>query len=64
MRRIKTTPSFTETVRGMKAGEVAKVHTTDCKETVLRNIVCRLKREGYSYRVNAADGYCIVTRLA
>lgn len=64
MRRIKTTPSLTEIVRGLKEGEVARVHTKDCKETVLRNIAYRLKKEGLLYRVNAEEGACIITRLS
>lgn len=64
MRRIKTTPTLTELLRGLKEGEVAKVHTKDCKETVLRNIAYRLKKEGLLYRVNAEEGACIITRIS
>ena len=64
MRRIKTTPTLTELLRGLKEGEVAKVHTKDCKETVLRNIAYRLKKEGLLSRVNAEEGACIITRLS
>lgn len=64
MRRLRQTPSLTETVRGLKEGEVAKVHTKDCKETVLRNIAYRLKREGLNYRVSTHEGYCTITRVS
>ena len=55
---------MTEMLRGLKEGEGAKVHTKDCKETVLRNIAYRLKKEGLLYRVNAEEGACIITRLS
>jgi hypothetical protein len=40
------------------------VLAADCKETALRVVATRLKKEGYCYRVNALNGYCIVTRTA
>ena len=55
---------MTELVRGLREGEVARVYFSDCKETVLRNIVHRLKKEGLAYQVNVVENYCIVTRLA
>lgn len=55
---------MTELVRGLREGEVARVYFSDCKETVLRNIVHRLKREGLVYQVNAVNNYCLITRLA
>jgi hypothetical protein len=64
MRRLKQAPSLTEMLRGLKEGEGAKVHTKDCKETVLRNIAYRLKKEGLLFRVNAEEGACIITRIS
>ncbi len=64
MRRLKTTPALPKLLRGLKEGEAVKVLAADCKETALRVVATRLKKEGYCYRVNALNGYCIVTRTA
>ena len=64
MRRLKTTPALPKLLRELKEGEAVKVLAADCKETALRVVATRLKKEGYCYRVNALNGYCIVTRTA
>jgi hypothetical protein len=51
-------------LRALHEGEAVKVLTADCKETALRVVATRLKKEGFSYRVNALKGYCVVTRIA
>ena len=64
MRRLEQAPSLTQMVRSLQEGEVAKVHTEDCSETVLRNIAYRLKKKGLTYRVNAHEGFCTITRVS
>lgn len=66
MRRLKTAPSLPQMLREMEIGEVVKVLTADCKETALRVVATRLKKEGYCYKVNVGEigGYCIVTRIS
>ena len=65
MRRLQTSPALTQMLREMKEGEAVKVFAKDCKETALRIIASRLKKnEGQVYKVNAIDNYCIVTRMA
>lgn len=64
MRRIRTAPSLPKMLRALQEGEAVKVLAADCKETALRVVATRLKKEGYCYRVNALKGYCIVTRTA
>lgn len=65
MRRLEQALSLTEMVRRLQEGEVAKVHTEDCSETVLRNIAYRLKkRMGMIYRVNAHEGFCTIMRVS
>jgi hypothetical protein len=64
MKRIKANLSLTEKVRGLQIGEVAKVCNRDCKESVLRNIAYRLKKEGLLYSVSAIEDYCLITRVS
>ena len=64
MRRLEQALSLTEMVRRLQEGEVAKVHTEDCSETVLRNIAYRLKKQGMIYRVNAHEGFCTIMRVS
>lgn len=64
MRKLRLAPSLPKLLRALHEGEAVKVANNDCKETALRVVATRLKKEGFCYRVNAADGYCIVTRIA
>ena len=69
MKRLKrATQSFTDKMRGVQMGEKVVVYAEDCRESLLRSLVSKLKRdEGLIYKVSAVGGkgkYCTVTRLA
>ena len=69
MKRLRrATQSFADKMRGVQVGEQVIVYAEDCRETLLRSLVSKLKKdEGKTYKVSAIGGngkYCTVTRLA
>lgn len=65
MRQLKLTPSLGKMLQGLQIGEAVKVLAADCRESAVRIAAARLKKnKGLVYRVNAVDGYCVVTRVS
>ena len=65
MKELKLTPSLGKMMQVMQIGEAVKVLATNCKESAVRIAATRLKKsKGFCYRVNAVEGYCVITRIA
>lgn len=64
MEKIEIGKTLTQSLREMSVGETREVLFFDCKETTLRGIASRMRREGLVYSVSAMDDRCAITRTA
>lgn len=49
--------SVTDTLKSLPLGELQKIKYNDAKETVIRSVANRLKKDGYSFKVKGTcDG--------